>query len=83
MLVLLVGEFMNYAVKVGRDAIIYIPSFHKDLFRHSKVKGDTHTGGRAHTHTHTHTEQGDLLSLLLFFQNNESRLQIDNEHLYS
>jgi hypothetical protein len=42
--------------------------FNKDLFRHSKVdRGDAQTD--------THTEYGDLISLLLFFQNKESRLK--------
>jgi hypothetical protein len=28
------------------------------------------------THTHTHTQERDLIRLLLFFQNKESRLKI-------
>jgi hypothetical protein len=40
--------------------------FHKDCFRHSQVnKGDTQT----------HRQQGDLISLLLFFENKEIRLK--------
>jgi hypothetical protein len=34
------------------------------------------TIGGIHRHTHTHTKQCDLISLLLFFQNKESRLKI-------
>jgi hypothetical protein len=52
---------MKYAVEMGSDSVIYIPSFIKigsgiqNLF-----------GG------YTDGQQGDLLSLLLFFQNEES-----------
>jgi hypothetical protein len=39
--------------------------FHKDWFRHSKVvRGDTDT------------QQGDLIILILFFQNKKSKLNI-------
>jgi hypothetical protein len=40
--------------------------FHKVWFRHSKVdRGDTHTD----------TQQGDLIGLVSFFQNKESKLK--------
>jgi hypothetical protein len=46
--------------------------FHKDSFRHSKLKkGDTHVD----RHAETGKEEGDLISLLLCFQNKESRLK--------
>jgi hypothetical protein len=38
--------------------------FHKDWFSHSKVNRRD-----IHTHTHTHRQQGNLIGLLLFFQN--------------
>jgi hypothetical protein len=43
--------------------------FHRELFSHSKVD----SGGD----TRAHRQQGDLISLLLFFQNKESRLKMD------
>jgi hypothetical protein len=42
--------------------------FHKDWFRHLKVDG-------ADAHTHTHRQQGDLMSLLLYFQYKENGLK--------
>jgi hypothetical protein len=39
---------------------------HKNWFRHSKVDG----GGK---HVQTHTQKGDIISLLIFCQNKESR----------
>jgi hypothetical protein len=44
MLVLLMGEYMNYTVQMGLGVMIR-PKFHKDWFRHSKInrRGDTHT----------------------------------------
>jgi hypothetical protein len=60
---------MKYA-EMGSVAIIY--KFHKDCFRHSKVyRGDSQT----------HRQHGDLISLLLFFQNKESMLK-KSGHLY-
>jgi hypothetical protein len=42
--------------------------FNEDWFRHSKVnKGE-----------YTYRQEGDFISLLLFFQNKESRLKIDS-----
>jgi hypothetical protein len=59
---------MNYAVEMGSGAMIYIPSFMKTGSGIQKLwwKGDSHT----------HIEQDDLMSLLSFFQNKESRLII-------
>jgi hypothetical protein len=39
----------------------------------SRDRGDTQV--YTHTRTHTHGQQSDLISLLLFFQNKESRLK--------
>jgi hypothetical protein len=45
---------------------MYSP-FHKDLFRYSKIdRGDSQT----------HRYHSDLINLLLFFQNKESRLKM-------
>jgi hypothetical protein len=44
--------------------------FHKDWFNHSKVN----RGG--YSYRERHTQQGDLISLLLFFQNKDSGLKI-------
>jgi hypothetical protein len=41
------------------------------------VRACVHT--HTHTHTHTHRQQGDFISLLLFFQNEESRLKKGGE----
>jgi hypothetical protein len=54
--------------------------FHKDWFKHSKFdRGDTHTDIQTNKQTNkqrnTHTQQGDLISLLLSFQNKETRLK--------
>jgi hypothetical protein len=46
-----------------------LPSNDKGTFA-----GPLHCNGRGDTQTHTHTEQRDLISLLLFLQNKESRL---------
>jgi hypothetical protein len=62
---------------MGSGAVIYVPSFIKIGSSVQKLigGGDTQT----HTHTHTqHTQQDDLISLLYFFQNKESRLKILN-----
>jgi hypothetical protein len=57
---------------MGGTWYIYTP-FHEDQFRRSRVdKEDTHTD----TQTYTHKQQSDLISLLLFFQNEESRLKM-------
>jgi hypothetical protein len=56
---------MKYAVEMYSDAMIYIPKFYKDRYRYSKVDREIHR--------HPY---GDCISLLLFFQNKESRLKI-------
>jgi hypothetical protein len=55
---------MNYAVEMGSDAMTYIQSF-INWFSHSK----DNKGG------YIYTQQGDLISLLLFFLNKENRLK--------
>jgi hypothetical protein len=55
---------MNDAVKMGSGAMIYIPSFIKDWFRHTKVDRQEFTA----------TQHGDLIGLLLFCQDKDSRL---------
>jgi hypothetical protein len=56
---------MKYAVEMGSRAIIYIPSFIKiGLGIQKFIGGDSST----------HRQHGDLISLLLFFHNKESRL---------
>jgi hypothetical protein len=56
---------MKYAVEMGSGAMIYIPSFIKNGSGIQKlICGDTQT----------HREHGDLISLLLFFRNKQSRL---------
>jgi hypothetical protein len=55
---------MKYAVKMGSGAMIYIPSFIKTGSGIKKlIRGDTQA----------HRQHDDLISLLPFFQNNESR----------
>jgi hypothetical protein len=55
----LVGWIYKYAVEMGSSATIYIPSFIKtDSGIQKLIAGDTQT----------HRWQGDLISLLLFFQ---------------
>jgi hypothetical protein len=62
---------MKYVVEMGSDAVIYITKFHKDWFRHSKVNG-------WRDDSQTHKYHGDCISLLLFFQNKESRPKIES-----
>jgi hypothetical protein len=52
---------------MGSGAVIYVPSFIKIGSGIQKLIGGIHR--------HTHRQQGDLISLLLFFQNKESRLK--------
>jgi hypothetical protein len=64
------GIFLNYAVEMGSGAVIYVPSFIKiGSGVQELIRG---------IHRHTHGQQGDLISLLLFFQNKESRLKINS-----
>jgi hypothetical protein len=59
------GEvFINYAVETGSDVIICIPSFIKIGSGIQKLMGED-------PNTDTHRQEGDLISLLLFFRNKE------------
>jgi hypothetical protein len=51
---------MKYADRVGSAAMIYISSFYKDWFRHSKVDG----GGDLQTRI----QYGDFIGLLYFLK---------------
>jgi hypothetical protein len=63
---------MKYAVEMGSGAMIYIPSFLEIGSGIQKwIEGVTQT----------HRQQGDLISLLLFFQNKESKLKMDSMRL--
>jgi hypothetical protein len=58
---------------VASGAMIYIPSFIKDWFRHSNVD-------RRDTQTHRHTgKDSDLKSALLLLENKESQLEINRQ----
>jgi hypothetical protein len=56
---------MNYAVELGSGAMIYISSFMKTCYGVQTLLG----------FVYTYRQQGDLISLLLFFQNKESRIK--------
>jgi hypothetical protein len=57
------GGVFNYAVGMDSGAVSYVPSFIKIDSDIQKLIGGIHR------------QQGDLISLLLFFQNKESRLK--------
>jgi hypothetical protein len=59
---------MKYGVEMGSGVMIYIPSFVKIGSGILKLTG----GGDSQTNG----QHGDLVSLLLFFQNKGSRLKI-------
>jgi hypothetical protein len=59
---------MNYAFEMGAGAMIYRASFIKIGSAIQNLIGEIHI--------QTHRQQGDLISLFLFFQNKESRLII-------
>jgi hypothetical protein len=59
---------MKYAVEMGSDTTIHIPYFIKTGAGIQKLV----MGGRD---THAQRQQGDVISLLLFFQNKERRLR--------
>jgi hypothetical protein len=56
---------MKYAAEMGSGAVMYIPSFIKNGSGIQKSIGEIHI----------HRQHGDLISLLLSFQNKESRLK--------
>jgi hypothetical protein len=57
---------MKYAVEMGLGVMIYLPSSIKFGSGIQKSVGEG---------TKTHRQQGDLISLLLFAENKESRLK--------
>jgi hypothetical protein len=57
---------MKYAVEMGSVAVIYIPIFIKTGSGIQKMIGRD---------SQTHRGQGNLISLLSFFQNRESRIK--------
>jgi hypothetical protein len=68
----LVGAIYELRLELGSDALIYVHTkFHKVWFRHSKVDGGD---------AQTHRQHGDGMSLLLFFENKENRLKINNNN---
>jgi hypothetical protein len=64
---------MNHALEMGSGAMIYIPSFIRT------GSGIQILGGGGVTHTNT-KRKGDLIRLLLYFQNEESRQRIESPH---
>jgi hypothetical protein len=75
------GSFNEPLPSNDKGILQRLPSNDKGTFTEplpSNDRGYTQTCARAHTythtHTHTHTKQRDLISLLSFFQNKESRL---------
>jgi hypothetical protein len=72
MLALLRGEIYELRSSNGLRCHDTHAKFNKDWFSHSKVRGidlQTYTEIRRRTDTHIHRQQGDFISLLLFFQN--------------
>jgi hypothetical protein len=63
--------FMKYAVEMGSGTMLHIPSFIKI----GSVIQKLMEGGEL-TDTQTHSQYGDLISILLFFRNKESRLKV-------
>jgi hypothetical protein len=57
---------MSYAIETGSTVMIYMTSFIKIGSGLQKLIGRK---------AQTHREQGDLISILLFLQNKESRLK--------
>jgi hypothetical protein len=63
---------MNYVVEMRLGTRIYIPSLIKIGSGIQKLIGGIHI----QTQTHTQGQEGDLISLLLFFQNKGSSPKI-------
>jgi hypothetical protein len=61
---------MKYAIEMGSGAIIYIPSFIEIGSAIQKLSG----GGGGNSQTHR--QHDNRISILIFFQNKESRLKI-------
>jgi hypothetical protein len=60
---------MNYTIEMALDSMKFLPTFMKLITGIQSLFGGVWV-------TDTHTQQGDLISLLLFFQNKKSRLKI-------
>jgi hypothetical protein len=63
---------MKYAVGMGSDGNICIPSF---IYIGSGIQKLWGRGGLVRIETHTQRQQDNLTSILLFFQSKESRLK--------
>jgi hypothetical protein len=59
---------MNYTTEMGSGAMTYIPSF---------IKNGSGLQMLLVSDTQTHRQQGDLISLRLFFQNKERMLKMN------
>jgi hypothetical protein len=65
---------MNYAIEMGSGALTFIPCFIKIGSGIQKlIRG---------IHKQTHRQQGDLIRVLSFFQNKESKLKIIRGYLF-
>jgi hypothetical protein len=72
MLVLQMEGIMKYAVEMALGGIIYIPSF-------IMISSDVQISWRGYTWRQKHRQQGDHISLLLYFKNKESRLKCNKK----
>jgi hypothetical protein len=66
---------MNYTVEMGSGALIYVPSFITITAIQKLIRG-------IHTDTHPHPQQFYLIIILLFFQNEESKLVKSVYYIY-
>jgi hypothetical protein len=64
---------MNYIAEMSLGALIYVPNSVKIDSAIQKLIGG---GG---IHVQTDTQQRDLISLILFYQNKESRIKSENK----
>jgi hypothetical protein len=62
---------------MGSGTMIYVPSFIKIGSGVQKLIGGIHR--HTQTNIHTHRQKRELISLLYFFQNKESRLKKDKK----
>jgi hypothetical protein len=66
---------MKYAVEMSSGATTYIPSFVRTGSGIQKIVGGR--GGGGVVHIQIYRKQGDLISLLLFFQDKENGLKMN------
>jgi hypothetical protein len=64
---------MKYAVEMGCGAMIYVPSF---------IQFGSGIKNRWGIHMQMQRQQGDMMSLLSFYQNEESRLKTMNGKVF-